>query len=408
MTTINDILGLTGNTQESNTSEETSHQSSEILSTKHDTDAPKQRLEFDASSGTGEGSLNVLGKNHSKEERDAFIREFLIERGYDPETVWLMTDSIRVSQWQRYDGEWLSSYKFQIQTKPEFAVDISDILDRIFLDDAPDIEDIAAGKTRVLFITDTHLGKGAIDGGGTDTLIQRWKSGVTAALEDTPPDCAEILVVFGGDLIEGATSQNGKNVVGFDLPLAQQQTAAMSMCAWTIQEAARYSQRVIATVVPGNHGETTRIQNVAIDDSWDIQALKTTEIAIGMLPGSEERFEFIYPAEGRGSVTVDTAGGKVAVVHGHHFGGKPLQGAQSWWSGHITNDRPERDASVLLCGHYHSFQMEAWTARRWIIFGSALETESAWLAHKTGATGHYGITAFDFVDGSPQKINIYR
>lgn len=408
MTTINEILGLTGNTQERESAEKAAQNSSDILSATHDADAPRQRLEFDASSGTGEGSLNILGKNHSQEERDKFIREFLIERGYDPETVWLLNDSIRVSQWQKYDGEWLTSYRFQIQTKPEFAADISDIIDRIFLDDAPEIDDIAADKTRVIFVTDTHLGKGPLDGAGTDTLIERWESGVKAALKDIPDDCAEILVVFGGDLIEGATSQNGKNIDGFDLTLTQQQTAAMSMCIRTLKEAAKYAPRVIATVVPGNHGESTRIQNVTITDSWDIHALKSAEIAIDQLANSEGRFEFIYPQEGRGSVVIETAGGTIAAVHGHHFKGKPLPGAESWWNGHITNDRPERDASVLLCGHYHSFQMEAWTARRWIIFGSALETESAWLAHKTGATGHYGVTAFDFVAGSPQKVSIYR
>ena len=179
---------------------------------------------------------------------------------------------------------------------------------------------------------------------------------------------------------------------------------AQHLVSWTIQEALKRSKEVHVSAVPGNHGETTRVQGVPMGDSFDTMVVKNVEQAMN-LAGAGEFLTFHYPPMQYGSVTYTVSGSTFVVAHGHKFRSQ-LKGAQDWWSGHIANSRPEKDGQILIAGHFHTALFFNWTRSRWIVFASALESESTWFANATGATSQHGVTTFLSNNGKPYGFQI--
>lgn len=363
----------------------------------------EQRARIDWEEEQGYVTQIEAEKPITDEGQDDLLRGFLRERGYDPDEYYILKDTLRISEWQTYDERWLYAYKYQIQKKPEYAADINDVLERIWLQDRaseePDKDHL------VIVLSDTHIGKAASAGGDTPTIIDRWKTGVIKALGDDY--YGVVTIMLGGDLIEGYMSQGGKNITECDLNLQEQVTTAVQLVAWTINTVAAQSNKVNILSVPGNHGDTTRFANVELTDSYDIMIPRQVQTAIETYGEDiKDRVSFYYPENQRGSITLPVLDTNLVLVHGHNFSGGVDKGAQNWWQGHIVNSRPESAGHILVYGHFHGFQATAWTKDRWILRAPALETESTWLSNKNGAQGRPGVLSFECVSGEPVNIRI--
>lgn len=332
--------------------------------------------------------------------RDDRWDEVLQRFGLDPER-YMVDGPVRHSAWDVPGHGIQHAHRARIVERPERTFDVEDLIDNIYAEPSYPYEPRAGWRT--IMLSDTHIGKSAEDGGGSDILIQRWRDSVDRALEDGPFE--GINLVFGGDLIEGYVSQHGKNIGGCDLTLTEQIRVAGHLVSDTVQKCLEAASEVIVAAIPGNHGESTRVSNVSMTDSFDIQIVNNVQQAIE-LAGLDDRVSFYYPEPNSGDVTYTAGGLTYAVVHGHRFSGGPVNGAEKWWAGQITNDRPAAAADVLLFGHFHGMRAWSWTARRWIMCAPALETESRWFANSTGATGNPGVLVFDDVDGKPANISI--
>ena len=330
--------------------------------------------------------------------RDERWDDVLQRFGLDPER-YMVDGPVRHSSWDVPGHGIQHAHKARIVERPERTFDVEDLLDSIYAEPSYPYEPRAGWRT--IMLSDTHIGKSAEDGGGSDILIQRWRDSVDRALEDGPFE--GINLVFGGDLIEGYVSQHGKNIAGCDLTLTEQIRVAGHLVSDTVQKCLEAASEVIVAAIPGNHGESTRVSNVSMTDSFDIQIVNNVQQAIE-LAGLDDRVSFYYPEPNTGDVTYTAGGLTYAVVHGHRFSGGPVNGAEKWWAGQITNDRPAAASDVLLFGHFHTFRAWSWTARRWIMSAPAMETESRWFANSTGASGNPGALVFDFDNGRPSNI----
>lgn len=291
-------------------------------------------------------------------------------------------------------------YKLPFYRKPERTFDVEDLLDDLYLPDGP--ENPTERTWRTIMISDQHIGKGSEAGGGTPVILDRWKQGVFRALKDRSYE--GINLVLGGDTIEGYVSQNGKNIRECDLILSEQIRTAQHAVSWTIQELLEVAKEVVVSVVPGNHAETTRVQNMPLGDSFDVMILRNVEQAF-QLAGAEKRVRFEYPKMTEGHVTYEAGGATFCVVHGHKFKSQ-MKGAQEWWSGHIANDRDPARATILLAGHFHNFQARSWTSKRWVLFAPSLETESTWFAATNGTSSRPGVLTFVTDGGEPKEMEI--
>ena len=332
--------------------------------------------------------------------RDERWDEVLQRFGLDPER-YVVDGPVRHSAWDVPGHGIQHAHKARIVERPERRFDVEDLLDAVYAD--PNYPDNPRSGWRTIMLSDTHIGKSEEDGGGSDILIQRWRDSVDRALKDGPFE--GINLVFGGDLIEGYVSQHGKNIGGCDLTLTEQIRVASHLVSDTVQKCLGSASEVIVATIPGNHGESTRVSNVSMTDSHDLQIVNSVQQALE-LARLDDRVSFCYPEPNTGDVTYSAGDLTYTVVHGHRFSGGPVNGAEKWWSGQITNDRPAAAADVLLFGHFHGIRAWSWTARRWIMCAPALETESRWFANSTGATGNPGVLVFDDVDGKPANISI--
>ncbi|RAV34901.1 metallophosphoesterase [Corynebacterium heidelbergense] len=315
----------------------------------------------------------------------------------DPDR-WQVDGAVRHSAWEVPGHGTKHAYRARIVPRIPRSFDVEDLIDSIYEDIEPPSEHRAGWRT--LQIGDTHIGKGEGDGGGTEKIMERWRASVTAALDGA---WEGVHLAFLGDLIEGQVSQNGKNIAGMDCTLTEQLRIARHLVSWTVQEALHAGQRVIVSAIPGNHGETTRVQGRPLTDSFDVDIVNAVQQSFdefGNYPVT-----WYYPRPHEGHVTYEVGDTTFTSVHGHYFSGK-MTGAEKWWSGMAVHGRAPGRAQVMMCGHFHSMQVSNFTADKWIMFGPSLETQSTWFAEKSGASSKPGILAYDTINGVPTNIGV--
>ena len=286
-------------------------------------------------------------------------------------------------------------YKLPLMRRRKGGKDVDDVLNLIY-DDIPPIWD--RGKAwRTIQIGDTHIGKGALDGAGAQLLVDRWKESFTNALGLSRAEGVHL--AFMGDLIEGENSQGGKNIANNDLTLTESLRVARHLVSWTIQESLRCVNKVVVSAVPGNHGDTTRLQNRPLTDNHDIDIVSAVQQAFELSP-HKDRITWYYPEEGTGHLVYEVDGTIFASTHGHLFKGM-LKGAENWWSGMSVSGAPAGAAHILMAAHYHSPLVSNYTRNKWICFGAALEDKSTWLNEQNGASSQPGMLTYLTDGGKP-------
>ena len=291
-------------------------------------------------------------------------------------------------------------YKLPLMRRRKGGKDVDDVLDLIY-DDIPTPQGCGGGW-RTIQIGDTHIGKSALDGAGSDLLVKRWKESITNALNMSTAQ--GIHLAFMGDLIEGENSQGGKNIANNDLTLTESLRVARHLVSWTIQEALHHAENVIVSTVPGNHAETTRLQNRPLTDSHDIDIVSAVQQAFE-LTEHKDRIKWYYPEEGTGHLVYEVDGTIFASTHGHLFKGM-LKGAENWWAGMSVSGAPAGAAHILMAAHYHSPLVSNYTRNKWICFGAALEDKSTWLNEQNGASSQPGMLTYLTDGGTPYGFTI--
>ena len=291
-------------------------------------------------------------------------------------------------------------YKLPLMRRRKGGKDVDDVLDLIY-DDLPTPQGCGGGW-RTIQIGDTHIGKSALDGAGSDLLVKRWKESITNVLD--MGTAKGIHLAFMGDLIEGENSQGGKNIANNDLTLTESLRVARHLVSWTIQEALHHAENVIVSTVPGNHGDTTRLQNRPLTDSHDLDIVSAVQQAFE-LTEHKDRITWYYPEEGTGHLVYEVDGTIFASTHGHLFKGM-LKGAENWWSGMSVSGAPAGAAHILMAAHYHSPLVSNYTRNKWICFGAALEDKSTWLNEQNGASSQPGMLTYLTDGGKPYGFTI--
>ena len=291
-------------------------------------------------------------------------------------------------------------YKLPLMRSRKGGKDVDDVLDLIY-DDIPKPK-LRGDVWRTIQVGDTHIGKSVLDGAGSDLLVKRWKESITNALNMSAAQ--GIHLAFMGDLIEGENSQGGKNIANNDLTLTESLRVARHLVSWTIQEALHHVENVIVSTVPGNHGDTTRLQNRPLTDSHDLDIVSAVQQAFE-LTEHKDRITWYYPEEGTGHLVYEVDGTIFASTHGHLFKGM-LKGAESWWSGMSVSGAPAGAAHILMAAHYHSPLVSNYTRNKWICFGAALEDKSTWLNEQNGASSQPGMLTYLTDGGKPYGFTI--
>lgn len=346
-------------------------------------------IEYDARGGT----LTSVPRTAGDEPDHA---ELLAEFELDP-AKWRIT-GLRRSKWQRWDGEWLES--FRATFTPQSAAGVIPIDDLLAVvskwkpKNAPrkPVEASSGGFAYVVVLADTQIGK--IDGGGSEAIIENVLQKIDEAvnrlkeLQKNGRQIDEIHLPQLGDCIEGMNSQGGKHIWRTDLDLTSQIRVYRRLLLHMVKSFAPYAPRVVVPCVPGNHDEAVRVGNsmaTTYTDSFALDAASAVADALADHP-DYQHVSFTFPKYDTLTVTLDICGTVVGLAHGHQCRGKAID----WWKNMAHGQQDIGEATLLLTGHYHHLRIEQSGRKTWMQ-APALDGGSTWYSNSSGQEAPAGM-----------------
>jgi predicted phosphodiesterase len=322
--------------------------------------------------------------------------ELLAEFELDP-AKWRIT-GLRRSKWQRWDGEWLESFRATfVPSSGSVYVDPQELLDIVgkwkpqSTSRKPQ-NALVSNVAYVVVLADTQVGK--IDGEGSEGIIKNvlHKTDLAVArlkeLRKAGRDIGTVYLPQLGDCIEGFNSQGGKNVWRTDLDLTSQIRVYRRLLLHMVKSFAPLADKVIVPCVPGNHDEAVRVGNsmaTTYTDSFALDAASAVADALADHP-DYKHVSFVFPKYDTLTVTLDMAGTVVGLIHGHQCRGKAVE----WWKNMAHGQQDIGEATLLLAGHYHHLRIEQ-SGRKTFIQCPALDGGSQWFENSSGQAAPAGM-----------------
>lgn len=331
--------------------------------------------------------------------------ELLAQFNLDPQTWEII--AARKSQWQSGD-RWLEARRVSFRKRGSGfslgAEDLEQIMGRYthivpISKDTPNFQ-----GTLVVPAGDLQLGKQ--DGGGTRATIDRFARIINKMAEEYYYGVENLVLPWLGDCIEGSVSQGGRNISNLDVTPAEQVRIYRRLMMHQIAVLAPLGRRVLVPVVPGNHDETTRVQNLGPRDSWAIEGAVAVQ---DWMQGRPEyaHVTFLFPDRTEPDLTVDIGGVTVTFMHGHGTGKSNPNSILDWWRKQSHGRQLAGEADLLVSAHWHHLRVEATGGNRTWIQIPALDGGSDWFRHHTGDEPDAGIISFELTPGvSPSWTNL--
>lgn len=349
----------------------------------------------------------------SEAELGSEASRVLTEHGLNPDD-WAVT-RFRSSEWTMANGSLGTSARFSFE-KRAAAVDA---VEPVNIDEliavtkaAPRSEHpvFAGGSPWGFIVQAGDMQWGKMDGDGPEGTVSR----AIASLENAARlfDLVSMLLPIGsvemawmGDHGEGFVSQGGMNAWRTRLPQMEQDRLSRRTMLHGVQLFAGRARQVQVVAVPGNHGEAVRFGKGGVtryDDSHDTEALVAVAEACALNPDAFGHVSFHVPDNDELLVTTELAGTVISHHHGHKFG---RRGPFGWWEGQTFGGFIPQQASLLLAGHGHSYQVLT-QGERMFIQSPALESESTYFRHMTGIAGGPGMSVALTRDGVTIPLGI--
>lgn len=337
--------------------------------------------------------------------------ELFAEFDLDPQK-WRITN-LRRSKWQRWDGEWLESFRATFVPKSGAQnVPIDDLLEIVgkWKPQNGKNKPVKASDSPfayVVVLSDTQVGK--IDGGGSDEIIQNVLQKTDLAVERLKElrkagrNIGPIYLPQLGDCIEGGVSQGGKHVFRLDLDITSQIRVYRRLLLHMVKQFAPLTDQLIVPSVPGNHDEALRIGNsmaTTYTDSFALDAASAVADALEDHP-DYQHVKFVFPKYDTMTITLDICGTITGFAHGHQFRGKAVE----WWKNMAHGQQEIGDAKLLISGHYHHLRVEQSGAKTWLQC-PALDGGSTWFSNSSGLASPAGMLSLVVGNGGWQDIQL--
>jgi predicted phosphodiesterase len=314
------------------------------------------------------------------------VVDLLGEFDLNPEE-WTVT-GVRRSKWQRWDEEWLHSYRVNVvPVKAHTAVDLGRLEDDILKWRPTKAAKPTKGdRAFVVAVGDTQWGKDA--GDGSEGTVQRVMSAMESATirhrEVKDRGIGTIVLPQMGDCIEGVVSQGGRITGRLDLALTSQIRLGRRVLFEWVKRMAPLTDRLIIPVVPGNHDESQRQVLTDPVDSFQVDIVSQVLDMCAENPALQH-VEARYPEADNSTLAVEIAGSLLGFAHGHQS-----RDLIKWWEGQALGSTPVGSADILITGHYHHLRVQNIGERLWIQIPS-LDGGSAWFRDRRGYDSPHGI-----------------
>ena len=320
--------------------------------------------------------------------------ELLRDANLDP-SEWTLVNSRRGS-WQKYDGEWLHSWRINVvpSSGANTDYDAEKLIDELIKwKPTGKVADFEGDLTAVYSVGDTQYGKD-----DTPAIVDRMLRGINESVEhhkwlNKKYTIGQIALPQLGDCIEGMTSQKGKVMGRHDIGVSQQVQVGRRVLMAQIKAMAPLASKIIIPVVPGNHDEVQRFLVSRPEDSWALEIVKSVEDACMENPFLKERVEFRYPTLDDSTLCVNLSGTMYGMAHGHQ-----ARDMVKWWQGQVMGNCSVAQAEILNVGHMHHYVAKA-VGTRLFIQNPAMDNGSAWFRDKSGLESHPGLVSMVVGEG---------
>lgn len=314
--------------------------------------------------------------------------EFLTDAGFDPNEIEIV-GTPRTSRWQRYDGDWLTAYRFQFRKKTA-GIDLPLLLQEAKKKAKTPKLPKTTDRCLVVMWSDLQVGK--VDyRGNSQSLIERVELMQARLMEMVKREKPE-KVIFAdlGDTVENfSNAADMAQLQSNDLSIMEQVDLATTFAFQTLRMLAEKVPDITYASVGSNHCQW-RVNKQVVgkpSDDWGIfigrQLARLSETA-GL------NIRFVEPQPHDESLALDVFGDGfhiLGIVHGHQAR-RPDNMAQ-WWRGQAFGRQPVSDASVLIHGHWHHLRVTEMgsTPRgtsRFLVMAPTMDNGSGWWRKVTG------------------------
>ena len=177
--------------------------------------------------------------------------EFLEDRGYSADEYEII-GTPRTSQWQRWDGLWLTAYRFHFRKKvTEFHLPTLYAEAKRTKPKTP--KPVKSGKTFVICPADFQIGKGGSRGGHEES-IQRIHASYDRIEQKLKAGHYEHIVILDmGDVIEGVSSKADMEQLQSNTLSPMQQVDLASALLWDLMKLASKYAPITYGSVASNH-----------------------------------------------------------------------------------------------------------------------------------------------------------
>lgn len=250
----------------------------------------------------------------------------------------------------------------------------------------------------VVVVSDWQIGKSGRRGATPELLARLEDARQKLAEELATRAPAQILILDGGDGIEGFES-GGDPAFTNDLSLPDQIDCYTTELFKFVRLANSFAETEVAAV-PSNHAAWRRAKQNLGTPADDFGLLAHRQVAkVAEAAGMDIPWHF--PEVYDESLCVDFMGTPIGLVHGNQFApGKAIE----WWQGQAFGDQAITRADVCVTGHYHSFGagvagQNPFTKRERMWLGApTLDSGSDWYRNIKGRDSLPGTMIFDVTE----------
>ena len=317
------------------------------------------------------------------------LDQFLLEAGFDPAEIEIV-GTPRTSRWQRYDGDWLTSYRFSFRKRTNLGIDLPTLYANA--KKSVKLQKIENPENRCLVVMWSDLQVGKVDyRGNSQSLIDRvelMKSRLMTLIKKEKP--SKVIFADLGDTVENfSNAADMAQLQSNDLSIMEQVDLATTLAWDVLRTIAAKVPEVTYASVGSNHCQW-RVGKQVVgkpSDDWGIfigrqLARLSQEVGLGI--------RFIEPQPHDESLAIDVFGDGfhiLGIVHGHQA--KRPDAMATWWRGQAFGRQPVSDASLLLHGHWHHLRVTEMgsTPRgtsRFLVMAPTMDNGSGWWRKVTG------------------------
>jgi hypothetical protein len=361
-------------------------------------------IEFD---GT-EGTATTPGYTSEQQNFD----EFLIDAGLNPAEIEIV-GTPRTSRWQRYDGEWLTAYRFTFRRRTA-GINLPLLLAEAKKKAKVNLPKTTSEQCLVVLWSDLQVGK--VDyRGNSQSLIERvelMQARLMKMIQERKPE--KVIFADLGDTVENFNNAAPmQQLATNDLSIMEQVDLATTFAWQTLKQIAERVPDVTYASVGSNHCQN-RIGREAVGKATDDWGVFIGRQLARLAAEKEIPIRFLEPQPHDESLAIDVFDDGfhiLGIVHGHQA--KRPDNVSQWWRGQAFGRQPVADASLLIHGHWHHLRVTELGATprgtsRFLVMAPTMDNGSGWWKKVTGEDSVPGLATLILERGVDYTGTVFK